>query len=42
MNAGDRVLAPIDLQTDQEVEKIYTLNALHVVYMSKVIIEKMV
>ena len=35
-------MGPIDLISDQQLESVYTLNGLHPIYMSKVLIERMI
>jgi len=41
LNAGGLKMGPLDLITDKELEMIYTLNGLHVVYFGKVLLEAM-
>lgn len=39
LNAGTMEMGPIDLISDKQLESVYTLNGLHVVYMAKVLLE---
>ena len=39
LNAGCWVNGPTDLVSDEDFERVFGLNALHVVYMSKAIID---
>lgn len=41
LNAGNLVIGPVDIISDAQLEQIYTLNGLHVVYMAKILLEKM-
>lgn len=41
LNAGFVVAGPIDCQSDAQIESVYTLNAMHVVLMAKVLLEQM-
>lgn len=41
LNAGIVVEGPIDLVTDSDLQDVYTTNGLHVVYMTKVLLEDM-
>lgn len=41
LNAGAMFMGPVDLITDAQLEQIYTLNGLHVIYMSKILIDRM-
>jgi short-subunit dehydrogenase len=41
LNAGSFVVGPVDLISDAQLEQIVTLNGLHVVYMAKILLERM-
>ena len=42
LNAGSIIIGPVDLIADKDLETIYTLNGLHVVYFAKALLEGMV
>ena len=41
LNAGCWVNGPTDLVSDEDFERVFGLNALHVVYMSKAILDQL-
>ena len=41
LNAGSMAAGPIDCQTDKEIEIVFNLNGLHVVYMAKALLQKL-
>ena len=41
LNAGCMVQGPLDLVSDADLERVFGLNALHVVYLTKALLPKM-
>jgi NADP-dependent 3-hydroxy acid dehydrogenase YdfG len=41
LNAGSLVVGPVDLISDAQLESVVTLNGLHVIYMARVLLERL-